>query len=123
MYQHCLFPTVCDLAGISTPATVQFPSLHALLRGERPRLFDSIYCAYRGFQRMVRTGRYKLIVYPEARKIQFFDMADDPWEINNLAGDSRHTGTISELFRELKKWQEMVSDRLVLDPATFGIQT
>jgi choline-sulfatase len=22
MYQHCLFPTVCDLAGIATPVTV-----------------------------------------------------------------------------------------------------
>src|SRR5208282_2605148 len=72
MYQHCLFPTLCDLAGLSTPATVQFPSLLALLRGERERMFDSLYCAYRGLQRMVRTDKYKLILYLEARKIQLF---------------------------------------------------
>ena len=123
IYQHSLFPTMCDLAGIPMPGTVQFPSLLPLLRGERERLHDSIYCAYRAFQRMVRTDQHKLILYPEARKVQLFDLANDPWEITNLAGDARHSGTISELFRELKKWQETVNDKFVLDPATFGIQT
>ncbi len=123
MYQHSLFPTVCDLAGLATPATVQFPSLHGLLRGERERMFDSIYCAYRGFQRMVRTEQHKLILYPEARKIQLFDLEKDPWEMNNLADGSAQAATVSEMFRELKKWQETIRDPLVLNPATFGIQT
>jgi choline-sulfatase len=122
IYQHCLFPTLCDLAGVATPATVQFPSLLPLLRGERERLFDSIYCAYRGYQRMARTARHKLILYPEAARVQLFDVANDPWEIKNLADDTRHAETISELFRELKKWQETVGDKLILDPATFRIQ-
>jgi arylsulfatase A-like enzyme len=124
MYQHCLFPTVCDLAGISTPATVQFPSLLPLLRGERESLFDSIYSAYRGYQRMVRTSQYKLILYPEVKKVQLFDIEKDPWETNknNLAGEPAHASTIAELFRELKKWQGTVNDTLVLDPATFGIK-
>ena len=122
MYQHCLFPTLCDLAGIPTPATVQFPSLQPLLSGERARLFDSIYCAYRGFQRMARTDQYKLILYPKVKKVQLFDLEKDPWEITNLAGDSAHSATVSELFRELKKWQETVGDTLVLHPATFGIR-
>ena len=122
MYQHCLFPTLCDLAGIPTPSTVQFPSLLPLLRGKHDRMFDSIYCAYRGFQRMARTEKYKLILYPEVKKVQLFDIEKDPWEMNNLAGDSVHSATIAELFRELKKWQNAVSDTLVLDPAAFGIQ-
>jgi arylsulfatase A-like enzyme len=121
MYQHSLFPTLCDLAGLPVPATVQFPSLLALLRGERERIFDSIYCAYRGFQRMARSDKHKLILYPEAKKSQLFDLQKDPWETNNLAGDSAHSATLSELFGELKKWQETVNDTLVLDPATFGI--
>jgi arylsulfatase A-like enzyme len=113
------------LAGIPTPATVQFPSLTPLLRGEREQLFDSFYSAYRGFQRMVRTDKYKLILYPEVRKVQLFDLEQDPWEINknNLADDSAHSATISELFRKLREWQNTVSDTLVLDPAAFGIQT
>jgi choline-sulfatase len=121
MYQHSLFPTLCDLAGLPIPATVQFPSLVPLLRNERRQLFDSIYCAYRGFQRMARTDQYKLILYPEAKKVQLFDIEKDPWEMNNLADDSGYSATVSELFRELKNWQEKTDDKLVLDPATFGI--
>src|ERR1019366_6457985 len=67
---------------------------------------------YRGFQRMVRTGRHKLILYPEVKKVQLFDLERDPWEMNNLADGSAHAATASEMFRELKKWQETISGRL-----------
>lgn len=122
MYQHSLFPTICDLAGIPAPATVQFPSLVPLLHEQRPRLFDSVYCCYKGFQRMVRTEQHKLILYPKAGKAQLFDLEKDPWETNNLAGDKANAATLSELFRKLKQWQAQVEDTLVLDPKRFGIQ-
>jgi arylsulfatase A-like enzyme len=122
MYQHSLFPTLCDLAGISTPTTVQFPSLLPLISGRQERMFDSIYCAYRGYQRMVRTDKYKLILYPEAKKIQLFDIQQDPWEMDNLADAAAHSATVSELFRELKKWQPTVGDTMVLNPVSFGIK-
>lgn len=122
MYQHSLFPTICDLAGIPTPATVQFPSLIQLLRGESKQLFDSVYCAYKGFQRMARTDRYKLILYPDLPKVQFFDLETDPWEMKNLADDTTQAAKIAELFRELKQWQAKIGDTLELNPKTFGIQ-
>jgi|SRR5665213_841012 len=122
MYQHCLFPTLCDLAGIATPATVQFPSLLPVLRGRQQRMFESVYCAYRGFQRMVRTEKYKLILYPIAKQAQLFDLEKDPWEMKNLAGDPTNAATMSELFHQLQKWQNTVNDTLVLDPANFGIR-
>lgn len=121
MYQHCLFPTVCDLAGIATPATVQFPSLLPVLNG-KDSIFDSVYSAYRGLQRMVRTDKYKLILYPEVRQIQLFDIQRDPWEINNLAAESSQSSTITALFGQLKAWQEKVGDTLPLDAAAFGIR-
>ena len=121
MYQHCLFPTACDLAGLSIPATVQFPSLLPLLHGERDHLFNSVYCAYRGFQRSVRTRTHKLIVYPEVKRVQLFDIEKDPWEMHNLASDSSCSATVSALFKELRTWQARVSDTLVLDAAGLGI--
>ena len=120
MYQHCLFPTICDLAGIATPATVEFPSLLPLLRGKSGKLFDSVYCAYRGFQRMVRTDKYKLILYPEVKRYQLFDLEKDPWEMTSLDA-SQHAAKVAELLRELKQWQQAVHDTMVLDPATFGL--
>lgn len=122
MYQHCLFPTICDLVDISAPPTVQFPSLIPLLRGQRSQLFDSMYCAYEKYQRSVRTDTHKLILYPEARQVQLFDIVNDPWEVKNLAGDPANSRKISELYVELTKLQEMVSDKLVLNPASFGIR-
>ena len=70
---------------------------------------------------MVRTEKYKLILYPEVKKVQLFDLEKDPWEIdkNNLVEDSANSATISELFRQLKQWQAIVNDELVLDPASF----
>ena len=70
MHQHSLFPTICDLAGLPTPATVQFPSLMPLLRGGNQPLFDSVYCAYTKFQRSVRTETHKLVVYPQGKQVQ-----------------------------------------------------
>jgi len=122
MYQHSLFPTVCDLAGLAAPNTVQFPSLLPLLRGQSQGMLDSVYSCYRGFQRMVRTEKYKLILYPRVKKVQLFDLEKDPWEMKNLAEDAAHAATITGLFRELKQWQAKVNDALVLDAAEFGIQ-
>lgn len=122
MYQHCLFPTICDLAGISAPSTVQFSSLMPLLEGGKGQLFDSMYCAYRKFQRSVRTDRYKLNVYPEVKQMQLFDIVNDPWEVTNLAGNSANAAIISELYHELTQWQQRISDKLVLHPESFGIK-
>ncbi|HEX3628060.1 MAG TPA: sulfatase-like hydrolase/transferase [Verrucomicrobiae bacterium] len=121
MYQHCLFPTICELAKIPAPSTVQFPSLMPLLNGKQTRLFDSMYCAYERFQRSIRTDTHKLILYPEVKQVQLFDIVNDPWEIKNLASDTANTPKISELFHELTKLQKTVADKLVLDPASLGI--
>jgi hypothetical protein len=42
--------------------------------------------------------------------------------MQNLAADPAHAATMTQLFHELKKWQNTVSDRLMLDPADFSIQ-
>lgn len=122
MYQHCLFPTLCELANVSAPSTVQFPSLLPLLRAERGHLFDFMYCAFEKYQRSVRNDTHKLILYPQARQVELFDIVNDPWEMKNLAGNSTHSGTISGLYRELTNLQQQVSDELVLDPSSFGIK-
>ena len=121
MYQHCLFPTICDLAGISAPSTVQFPSLIPLLQGKKGQLFDSMYCAYRKFQRSVRTDQYKLNLYPEVKQVQLFDIVNDPWELKNLASNTSNAALISGLYHELTRLQQRISDKLVLHPESFGI--
>jgi len=120
MYQHCLFPTICELANVPKPETVQFPSVAPLLRGRPEPVFDSVYCAYRDLQRMVRTDKYKLILYPKANRYQLFDLEKDPWEMNSLAA-ADHKTTVTELLQKLKHWQQEVQDTVVLDPAALGL--
>ena len=120
MHQHSLFPTICDLADVPLPETVQFPSLLPLLRGQRESLFDSLYCAYLGLHRSVRTNQYKLILYPKAKRYQLFNLEKDPWEMNSLDA-AEHRETVAGLFRQLKDWQQKVQDKVVLNPADFGL--
>lgn len=114
IYLQSLFATTCDMARIETPGTVQFPSLVPLLTGEKARLYDSVYGAYRDLQRMVRTERHKLIRYPHVNEVQLFDMQEDPWETKDLAEDPRYAQTVKTLDAELHRWMDVTGDGLKL---------
>ena len=114
VYQHSLFPTTCELAGVPIPGTVEFPSLADLVRGSSASKHDSIFCFYRQFQRAVRTKTHKLIVYPHARITQLFDLTSDPWEIHNLAEDPRYASLRKDLLHRLKRLQQELDDPLDL---------
>jgi choline-sulfatase len=114
VYLQSLFATTCEMSRIETPGTVQFPSLVPLLTGRRERLYDSIYGAYRDFQRMVRTERYKLIRYPHVNEVQLFDLREDPWETKDLAEDPKYADTIRQLDEQLHQWIKETGDKLEL---------
>ena len=115
VYLHSMYPTTCDLAGVDIPETVESKSLVPLLKGKKKKINDAIYGSYKGFQRMVRTADYKLIVYPVAEQVQLFDIKNDPWEKNSLAGDPKYAGRIEKLGGILKKLQKEVGDILDID--------
>lgn len=115
VYLQSAFATTCEMAGIETPETVQFPSLKPLLTGEKKRLYHSVYGAYRNFQRMVRTEKYKLIRYPDVGEVQLFDIENDPWEITDLAENPKYASTVKQLDIELRGWMKLTGDKLDLD--------
>jgi len=112
IYQHSTFATTCDLAGIPTPKTVEFPSLTGLIHGKTKEQHDSVFCWYRGFQRSVRTEQDKLIVYPQAGVTQVFDIVKDPWETNDLASKKEHTALKAHLLDRLHRFQSDLGDDL-----------
>ncbi len=114
VYLQSAFATTCEMARIETPETVQFPSLVPLLTGEKDKLYDSIYGAYRDLQRMVRTERYKLIRYPHVNEVQLFDLPNDPWETTDLAENPQYAQTVKTLDAELHRWMERTGDELEL---------
>ena len=112
VYLLDVFPTLCELAGVDVPATVDGQSLLPVAHGEQGGR-DELYLAYTDLQRGVRTDRYKLIEYVrEGRRTetQLFDLQADPWERTNLAGDPVHADMLAKLRAKLLElrgaWQD-----------------
>jgi choline-sulfatase len=114
VYQHSMFATTCELAGIAVPKTVEFPSMVPLLHEDAPPLHDAVFCYYMDFQRSVRTRQHKLIVYPKIGRVQLFDIAADPWEIHDRVDDPSLADVKQTLLARLKRFQVELGDTLDL---------
>ena len=112
-YLRDLFPTVCELAEIPIPKTVEGRSLVPVLMGRQPAIYDEVFGYFRRSQRMIRSEDYKLIEYPEAGRIQLFHLPTDPWELHNLADDPRSQKIRRELLKKLRAWQREVQDPIL----------
>jgi len=118
-YLHDVFPTLCDLVGLPTPNSVEGESVaNSMLRGV-PGGRQHLYHAYRGVQRAVRDGRFKLIEYvtDDGRHTQLFDLATDPNEKENLAGRKEWTDTVKGLRSHLMRSREQFGDERTLELA------
>ncbi len=112
VYLQSMYATTCDIAGVTVPETVDFPSLKGILDGKEASVYDAIFGNYRHFQRMVRTDKYKMILYPHIGKQQLFDIENDPEEMVNLIDEADYATVRMEMFDQLKKLQEEVGDTL-----------
>ena len=117
VYLLDLFPTLFELAGMKTPPTVEGKSLVPVIKGEQVAVRDSVFTAYRHFQRAVRTSEWKLILYKVngTETVQLFNMGQDPLEKMNLAGDPAQSKRIDALRAMLGKWQREVDDPVNFD--------
>ena len=117
-----IFPTLCDLAGLEIPTTVEGKSLLAPLKKPTAKIRDSLFLAFKNTQRSVRTDRWKLIMYNLKGKqtTQLFDIQNDPAELNNLAERTDHATTKKKLTRLLKKWIRKSDDPCDLDKPNWG---
>jgi arylsulfatase A-like enzyme len=86
IYLLDILPTVCDLAGINIPETVQGTSFKPVLFGENDKVREVMYGVYSGGtkpgMRCVKKGDWKLIKYDlmdgEIRETQLFNLAENP---------------------------------------------
>lgn len=115
-----VFPTLCDLTGAPAPQTIEGRSLLPAIGNPKTRVRDSVFLAYRHFQRGVRTDRWKLLRYNVRGKqtTQLFDLASDPWEKNNRA--VAEPARVQEMSALLQRWMREVDDPLRLDQPDWG---
>jgi arylsulfatase A-like enzyme len=139
VYLLDLLGTLCDLAGIETPATFEGVSFRPVLSGDASTVRDVLYGVYCGGtkpgMRSVRRGDWKLIKYDVldgyVRETQLFDLARNPRELLaehhdeavvaltghrpdadqvNLAGDPRYAATLAEMEALLLAEMERLDD-------------
>ena len=104
VYLFDIFPTLAELIGMPVPETVEGENLVPALRDPSHTVRDALYFAYVGSQRAVKTRRHKLIEYAprdHERHTQLFDLANDPWETNDLFGTSGSAEIVDDLRRML----------------------
>jgi len=107
-----IFPTLCEMSGVSVPSTVEGKSLLPVLKGEKETQRDSLFFAYKNLHRGVRDKQFKLIEYfvKDERHTQLFDLTADPLEMNNLADVPAHIEQLTRLRGELAEWQKKLDD-------------
>ncbi len=114
-----IVPTVLDLCGLPVPEGVQGKSLAQLCAGKTagwpneafswmlgvPHTRQEAYML--GTKLMLRTPAYKLIDYGAEFHTRWalYDMAADPGETRNLAGDPAHAAVLQALAERLAAWQ------------------
>ncbi|MHC4997308.1 MAG: sulfatase/phosphatase domain-containing protein, partial [Planctomycetota bacterium] len=59
-----------------------------------------------------RTARYKLIYVYDHDFFELYDLKNDPEEMNNLAQQSEHAGTVALLKEKLKQLRKRYNDTL-----------
>ena len=112
VYLLDIYPTLCNLCGISVPASVEGRSFAKRFEDPDAPGRDELYLAFLSRIRGIIRGKYKLIEYrtDELKLSQLFDLENDPWERNNLFGLEGADAVVAELrahmFRLRDEWED-----------------
>lgn len=110
VYLLDIFPTLCDLAELETPSSVEGCSFSSCLTDPESGLRADLYLAYADAQRGVSNGHHKLIEYA-CGYTQLFDLKQDPHETRNLADAPEVSETLSSLRVRLRELAVEWDDR------------
>ena len=115
-------PTLLSLCGLEIPETVQGSNLSHVVTGDDGPLSDSVYFQnmgegwphrgeWVGFWRGVRTDRWVYARWKDDKHGPWlFDRENDPYEMNNLAGNPEYKEVQDRMEARLKRWIEETDD-------------
>ena len=107
-----LFPTLCRLAQVAAPDTLDGCDLTPLLRGGTGAVREFAVTEF-PLSRTIRTRHWKLCHRPRGMfapgddEGELYHLAADPWEMRNLYHAPRHRETREELRRRLFDWTQL----------------
>ena len=112
VYLQDIMATALDIAESDAVNDMDFKSLLPVCEGKKNiAAQDVVYGAYMGYQRMVRTDKYKMIIYPIANVVRLYNIHNDPDEMNDIAG-MKYKKVMDKLFFQFKELQKEVKDPL-----------
>jgi arylsulfatase A-like enzyme len=101
-----VLPTLCDYAGLPLPEGIPGRSVRPLIE-DRPVSWRDYVVGETTDGRMLRTGPHKYFTYRRPGDPEFlFDLARDPGETVNLAGDAQSRPVLERCRRLLARWME-----------------
>jgi iduronate 2-sulfatase len=109
-----IFPTLCTLAGLPVPATVQGRGFAALLADPKQAFRESVYSRF-GKGDAVVTDRFIYTSYGADGEM-LYDLAQDPGEDRNLAGVPAHRATLTAMRGLLAAHQKLAASAAVPPP-------
>lgn len=114
-----LAPTILEWAGVPVPAWMHGRSLVPLLEGHDPSWRDAFLYEYYEYpaehcvrkNRGIRTHRWKLIhFWEEPEEWELYDLAEDPDETRNLAGERRFRDVRRDLAARMEALRRELGD-------------
>ncbi|MBP6446918.1 MAG: sulfatase-like hydrolase/transferase [Saprospiraceae bacterium] len=118
-----IFPTVCSYLNLKKPVSSEGKNLMEAVSNPNKVFRENIYYKYRDIQLAVRTNdNWKLIKYSVdgAEHTQLFNLNQDQYETNNLAGKPQFQKKKIELTDILKKEMIFYRDELDIDKPDWG---
>jgi uncharacterized sulfatase len=100
-----LYPTLCELCGLSTPKGMEGLSFVPLLDDPNRPWKKAAYTTVRRGKVLghtVRTERYRYIEWGDEKTAQLYDHDKDPHEYVNLINDPKHAEVVAALRKLLK---------------------
>jgi len=110
--------TILDAAGIEAPESFAGESLLPMAKDPRHQPRDYAYSQYFGTEtgayscRMLRDHRFKFVYHPTGDRHEFYDLENDPGELNNLIDDPASAAEIARMKHDLWDTMKAAGDRL-----------
>jgi arylsulfatase A-like enzyme len=113
-----IFPTLCSLAALGIPQTVQGRSFAPLLDHPGKKFHDVAYNRF-GDGDAVFTDGFSYTSYNGGKSAMLYDLRKDPGENHNVADKPEHAATVKEMQALLKQRQDEAARAMVGgDPET-----
>ncbi len=96
-----IFPTLCELAGLNIPDSVQGKSFAAVLNKPDTKINEVVYNRFKSADAVI-TDRFTYTLFENGEEM-LYDLKKDPQENRNIAGNPEYSKTLKTLRKQLKE--------------------